>query len=75
MTTVRGSSTASPAMRLMFNAKHTRCHSPRTLCAPRTLNRRNPGTRVKWLFDVRRAREEFARVHPTPLSNELAHAA
>ena len=27
------------------------------------------------LFDVRRAREKLGRVYPTPLSNELAHAA
>ena len=31
--------------------------------------------RVKWLFDVRRAREKLGRVYPAPLSNELAHAA
>ena len=31
--------------------------------------------RVKWLFDVRRAREILGRVYPKPLSNELAHAA
>ena len=38
--------------------------------------RRNAeGARVKWLFDVRRARKKLARVYPTPLSNELAHAA
>ena len=38
--------------------------------------RRNAqGARVKWLFDVRRARKRLARVYPTPLSNELAHAA
>ena len=38
--------------------------------------RRNAeGARVKWLFDVRRARENLGRVYPTPLSNELAHAA
>ena len=38
--------------------------------------RRNAeGVRVKWLFDVRRAREELGRVYPMPLSNELAHAA
>ena len=38
--------------------------------------RRNAeGARVKWWFDVRRAREKLARVYPTPLSNELAHAA
>ena len=38
--------------------------------------RRNAeGARVKWLFDVRRAREKLARVYPTPLSNEHAHAA
>ena len=30
---------------------------------------------VRWLFDVRRAREELGQVYPTPLSNELAHAA
>ena len=38
--------------------------------------RRNAeGARVKWLFDVRRAREKLGRVYPAPLSNELAHAA
>ena len=38
--------------------------------------RRNAeGARVKWLFDVRRAREKLARVYLTPLSNGLAHAA
>ena len=35
---------ASPAMRLTFSAKHTKCHSPRTFCTPRRLNRRNPST-------------------------------
>ena len=38
--------------------------------------RRNAeGARVKWLFDVRRAREKLGRVYPTPVSNELAQAA
>ena len=38
--------------------------------------RRNAeGARVKWLFDVRRAREKLGRVYPKPLSNDLAHAA
>ena len=31
--------------------------------------------RVKWLFDVRRAREKLGRVYPKPLSHDLAHAA
>ena len=31
-------------IRLMFNAKHTRSHSPRTFAKPRRLNRRNPST-------------------------------
>ena len=38
--------------------------------------RRNAeGARVKWLFDVRRAREKLGRVYPTPVSNDLAQAA
>ena len=35
---------ASVPMRLMFNAKHTKSHSPRTFVKPRRLNRRNPST-------------------------------
>ena len=35
---------ASPLIRLMFSAKHTRCHSPRTFSTPRRLNRLNPST-------------------------------
>ena len=37
--------------------------------------RNTQGARVKWLFDVHRAREKLGRVYPKPLSNELAHAA
>ena len=33
---------ATVPIRLMFNAKHTRSHSPRTFAKPRRLNRRNP---------------------------------
>ena len=35
---------ATVPIRLMFNAKHTRSHSPRTFAKPRRLNRRNPST-------------------------------
>ena len=35
---------ASVPIRLMFNAKHTRSHSPRTFAKPRRVNRRNPST-------------------------------
>ena len=35
---------ATLPIRLMFNAKHTRSHSPRTFAKPRRLNRRNPST-------------------------------
>ena len=37
--------------------------------------RNTEGARVKWLFDVRRARKKLGRVYPKPLSDELAHAA
>ena len=37
---------ATVPTRLMFNAKHTRFHSPRTFAKPRRLNRRNPSTSV-----------------------------
>ena len=35
---------ASVPIRLMFNAKHTKSHSPCTFAKPRRLNRRNPST-------------------------------
>ena len=35
---------ASVPIRLMFNAKHTRSHSPRTFAKPRRVYRRNPST-------------------------------
>ena len=34
----------SGCRRLMFNARHTKFHSPRALAHPRTLKRRNPRT-------------------------------
>ena len=38
--------------------------------------RRNAeGARIKWLFDVRRAREKLGRAYRKPIGNELAHAA
>ena len=33
---------ASPCIRFMFNARHTRAHSPRAWSRPRTLKRRKP---------------------------------
>ena len=42
---------ASVPIRLMFNAKHTRFHSPRTFAKPRRLYRRNPST-SSWAFDA-----------------------
>ena len=43
---------ASAAMRLMFNAKHTRCHSPRTLADPRPhcigVFARSDGHAIRW---------------------------
>lgn len=33
------------------------------------------GARVKWMFDVHRAREKLARLYPTPASNDLPRAA
>ena len=41
---------AIAARRLMFSARHTRCHSPRTLSKPRRLNRRNPSTSLTQPF-------------------------
>ena len=38
--------------------------------------RRNAeGVRVKWMFDVRRAREKLGRVYPSPLLSDLPQAA
>jgi transposase len=37
--------------------------------------RNNEGARVKWLFDVNRAREKLGRVYPTPMLTELSQAA
>ena len=38
--------------------------------------RRNAqGARVKWMFDIRRAREKLGRVYPTPISAEFDKAA
>ena len=48
---------ATVPIRLMFNAKHTRSHSPRTFAKPRRLNRRNPSTS---LIHPRRLREPLA---------------
>ena len=55
---------SSPCIRLTFNARHTRSHSPRTLFRPRTLKRRKPsaslihpiGASVSHLHSAYRAR-------------------
>ena len=49
---------ATVPIRLMFNAKHTRSHSPRTFAKPRRLNRRNPSTSLIHPFG--RLREPLA---------------
>ena len=45
---------ATVPIRLMFNAKHTRSHSPRTFAKPRRLNRRNPSTSLIHPFGASR---------------------
>ena len=43
---------ASVPIRLMFNAKHTRSHSPRTFAKPRRVYRRNPSTSLILAYPV-----------------------
>ena len=37
---------ASPCIRFVFNARHTKAHSPRAWSRPRTLKRRKPSRRA-----------------------------
>ena len=59
---------ASSLIRLMFSAKHTRCHSPRTFSTPRRLNRLNPGhgkaDDTDWRPAVPRLLDEYPLTRP-----------
>ena len=63
----------SPCIRLMFNARHTRFHSPRTASMPRTLNCRNPIARLIHAFGASDShfRSRYASRHSS-VSNLLA---
>ena len=61
---------ASVLIRLMFNAKHTRSHSPRTFAEPRRLNRRNPSTSLIHPFGASESHLRCAyRALPARLAN------
>ena len=66
---------ATVPIRLMFNAKHTRSHSPRTFAKPRRLNRRNPSTSLIHPFGASESHLRCAyRALPRGARQFLTHA-
>ena len=66
---------ASVPIRLMFNAKHTRSHSPRTFAKPRRVYRRNPSTSLIHPFGASESHLRCAyRALPVRLASFSTHA-